>query len=186
MLELQHGFSIDLLSLFPEDFSTAHMYCNHHAPDEPTWPTCTYHEQSLPSVSGLNYKENLCNETSYIYTISYLILKISETLASQVISLKVSRSNDFNPQSQLFSRASVAANAVNAVQLKFYYTNVTVGSPPQPLALLIDRGSSDVWVPSVHSGGTCGAKGGLCVVGTFNEKKSSSYVEVSTDFWTQY
>jgi Eukaryotic aspartyl protease len=45
----------------------------------------------------------------------------------------------------------------------FYYTNVTVGTPGQQLALQIDTGSSDVWMPSISSPGCIS---GSCAYGS--------------------
>jgi hypothetical protein len=43
---------------------------------------------------------------------------------------------------------TVSAVLTNAEAEGLYFANVTVGTPPQPLQLQIDTGSSDVWVPA--------------------------------------
>lgn len=43
---------------------------------------------------------------------------------------------------------SVVASLSNSLMQGLYFANVTVGTPGQNLALQIDTGSSDTWVPS--------------------------------------
>ncbi|KAL6246084.1 hypothetical protein RBB50_007237 [Rhinocladiella similis] len=54
-----------------------------------------------------------------------------------------------------------------------YYINVTIGTPGQPVALQLDTGSSDTWVPSLDAD-TC-ADDGCSDFGAFNKNASSSY-----------
>lgn len=61
--------------------------------------------------------------------------------------------------------------------------NVTVGTPPQKLALQLDTGSSDMWILS-NTAQTC--QQGLCTNGVFDPTKSSTYQVVATDFNASY
>lgn len=53
-----------------------------------------------------------------------------------------------------------------------YLINITVGTPPQRLAVTLDTGSSDLWIPAVSSR-PC--KRGLCDAGSFDPSKSTTY-----------
>ncbi|KAJ9621062.1 hypothetical protein H2204_012043 [Knufia peltigerae] len=54
-----------------------------------------------------------------------------------------------------------------------YYTNVTIGTPGQPIALQLDTGSSDTWVPSIDAE-AC-ADDGCSDFGAFDKNASSTY-----------
>lgn len=66
---------------------------------------------------------------------------------------------------QLRKRGTVTETLGNAKQLGLYYANITAGTPGQALALQVDTGSSDVWLPS-SSAKLCqssqGCTGGTC------------------------
>lgn len=66
---------------------------------------------------------------------------------------------------QLRRRSTVTEQLGNAQSLGLYYANVSVGTPPQQLAIQIDTGSSDVWFASSKAS-LCriqrGCDGGAC------------------------
>lgn len=65
-----------------------------------------------------------------------------------------------------------------------YLINFTVGTPPQPVAAILDTGSTDVFIPSsTHP--KCQA--GECAAGAFDAAKSSSLnVLIKDGFKTQF
>jgi len=65
----------------------------------------------------------------------------------------------------------VAALTQNDNKLE-YLINITVGTPPQSLAVTLDTGSSDLWIPAVSSQ-PCSE--GQCDAGSFDPEKSSTY-----------
>ena len=64
-----------------------------------------------------------------------------------------------------------------------YWVNVTVGTPPQSLALQLDTGSSDMWILS-NQAQTCVQ--GRCFNGVFDPSKSSTYQVIANDFNASY
>ncbi|KAF2664525.1 acid protease [Microthyrium microscopicum] len=81
------------------------------------------------------------------------------------------------PPSRLRKRASSAqATLYNSQGALLYLVNSTVGTPGQNIGLQLDTGSSDIWVPWAKST-VCTAKGSVCSSGSFDETKSSTFVE---------
>ena len=68
-------------------------------------------------------------------------------------------------------------------ELLLYFINVTVGTPPQPLSLQLDTGSSDIWFPSVQSN-ICQQ---ACTFGSYDLTSSSTSTEIAKNaFKIQY
>ncbi|KFY91835.1 hypothetical protein V500_04453 [Pseudogymnoascus sp. VKM F-4518 (FW-2643)] len=94
----------------------------------------------------------------------------------------------------IHSRATVLQVLDNSHLRGSYYANITVGTPPQPVSVIIDTGSSDLWVlaktanvcldPSIiqQLPGDVG-----CIGGTYDSTKSSTYDKLTDNtFKIQY
>lgn len=110
-------------------------------------------------------------------TVSFNIARNADVETAQLERRQLERST-----APLYKRAgTVTATLTNAEVQGLYFANVTVGTPGQALALQIDTGSSDVWVPS-SSAALCGnAKEGGCPNGEFTSSKSSTFNIVEQD-----
>lgn len=86
-------------------------------------------------------------------------------------------------ESNLISKrdTSLTVPLGNLLSDGLYFANVSVGTPPQTLALQIDTGSSDTWVPS-SSAPLCGnIKAGGCPNGSFSALRSSTFTLASAN-----
>jgi Eukaryotic aspartyl protease len=79
---------------------------------------------------------------------------------------------------------TVQADITN--ELLLYLINVTVGTPPQPISLQLDTGSSDIWFPAV-SANICQEEAVACSLGTYDFSASSTAIDIGPDeFEIQY
>ncbi|WEW61899.1 hypothetical protein PRK78_007397 [Emydomyces testavorans] len=77
-------------------------------------------------------------------------------------------------------------NQVLDNQKTLYFSNLTLGTPPQKLQMHIDTGSSDLWV-NTPSSKLCSDSRNLCAIGgTYDPKKSSTYKLITSDFNITY
>ncbi|ELR07120.1 hypothetical protein VC83_02421 [Pseudogymnoascus destructans] len=94
----------------------------------------------------------------------------------------------------IHSRATVLEQLDNSHLRGSYYANITVGTPPQPISVILDTGSSDLWIlaktanvclnpkPIKQLPGDVG-----CIGGTYDHLKSSTYNKlISNGFQIQY
>ena len=86
-------------------------------------------------------------------------------------------------ESTLYSSYSVA-----------YFVNITVGTPPQKLAVQLDTGSSNLWIPSINAT-IPGTTTNICTIteqnagcpeGVFDSSKSSTFQILDTNFNMSY
>jgi hypothetical protein len=73
---------------------------------------------------------------------------------------------------RLQRRSAADANVFNAQSSLMYLVNITVGTPPQPLQLQLDTGSSDIWIPFASA---MPCKAGRCLEGSFLPSKSKTF-----------
>ena len=67
-----------------------------------------------------------------------------------------------------------------------YFANVSLGSPPQPLRLHIDTGSSDLWT-NLASSQICESQGTPCIQsGTYDPTTSTTWKFLNNDFNISY
>lgn len=83
-------------------------------------------------------------------------------------SIQLQRRNGVLPRA-----STLSASLTNAEVQGLYYANVTIGTPGQALALQIDTGSSDVWVPDSTASLCSNAQAGGCPDG---ECESASFL----------
>lgn len=125
-----------------------------------------------------------------------LALFIATTSAASVVEIGINRIRPGQPglANTLGRRASspntYIETLVNNVTGGGYYASVDVGTPPQPQVLVIDTGSSDVWVVAsdadLCTSSLLQRKYGDTCSDTYNANKSSTYKFVNSDFDISY
>jgi len=111
-----------------------------------------------------------------IWAVSALV-SLASADSPGTFSLKIVKNRHVEKR-QLQRRATGTVQATLDNGLTLYTTNVTIGTPPQAFTLDVDTGSSDLWVPAA-SAPICQDLGqGGCPVGSFDPKKSSTFVGV--------
>ncbi|KAF5016793.1 hypothetical protein F66182_11410 [Fusarium sp. NRRL 66182] len=85
-----------------------------------------------------------------------------------------------HPRPYLARRAKTTYEEIisNDISRGGYFTEVTVGNPPQNITLQLDTGSSDVWVPWTCAD-ICEDEGRGCPFGSFDPDKSKSFDHVA-------
>ncbi len=106
------------------------------------------------------------------FTCFLLVVGLVPAMASpKVVEMQLSRG-----KSQAISKRGTGSVPLgNAVFNGLFYVNATVGTPPQPVQLQIDTGSSDVWVFDVNACQEVGCLGGSCKLPIFNDSAAIQF-----------
>jgi hypothetical protein len=85
------------------------------------------------------------------------------SIAQKVLPIAISRSEHAS-LSSVTRRTSYTQNLSNNITGGGYYADVTLGTPPQSVRLILDTGSADVWVVS-NQAQLCQSQTGQLVYG---------------------
>lgn len=121
-----------------------------------------------------------------IAQLSCVALLASTALASpSPVKLDFTRERRATPLSRRANGDLNLALVENAQQ-NSYIIKLSVGTPPQPFELVLDTGSSDLWVPSVDDT-VCQGGNDPCTFGTYDSTQSQTYQLVDPgQFFIQY
>ncbi|KAK9463278.1 aspartic peptidase domain-containing protein, partial [Lipomyces oligophaga] len=100
----------------------------------------------------------------------------------------VERRNFASGNSRLRRRDAIGSETVNTA-LSFdgvYFTNVSIGTPPQNLSLFVDTGSADMWFWSSDGGCEHFETDSCEATSAYSPSKSLSYQYISSDFSIGY
>ncbi|KAH6636180.1 aspartic peptidase domain-containing protein [Chaetomium tenue] len=114
------------------------------------------------------------------------LLAIAAALIQRVTVLETQRRAPRNPahRDKLRKRATLEVGLDNEETL--YFINGTIGTPPRPVRLHIDTGSSDLWVNTPASK-LCASGGNPCAyAGTYEANSSSTYEYIASNFNISY
>lgn len=96
--------------------------------------------------------------------------------------------NAFDHLDKLTERDEGAYNASLQNEKQFYVSKVKIGTPASEVSVLLDTGSSDLWVMSGKNPHCSSNSGSIDCdkYGTYNEDKSSTFNDNKTEFSIQY
>ena len=120
---------------------------------------------------------------SVLSAISTLVVPLfigSASAEPGVVGLKFKKREITDPQDPALRlrkrQGTPEATIYNAQGNLLYLVNTTVGTPPQEIALQLDTGSSDIWIPT-SSSSICRVDD-RCVTGSYDQSASSTFEEV--------
>lgn len=113
--------------------------------------------------------------------------------APKVLSQKLARNQHASSPADLDRRLAAhrkrQANGVTVPlenNIFLYYTNITVGTPPQPFLVHLDTGSSDLWLNYANSDFCTSPQEPCDATGTYIANDSSTYEFVNSGFQISY
>jgi Eukaryotic aspartyl protease len=103
-----------------------------------------------------------------------------------LLALDIQRKEFKRSNGEGFQRARKRGPGATTItnELTGYYVDVTIGTPPQPVSVILDTGSSELWV-NTDSSALC-ASGACTTYGTYNANTSSTYTYLNGAFQIQY
>lgn len=135
---------------------------------------------------------------TFLYLAAVILPFVISSDVPGVVLLRFERLDPSKHTSAFLARRSLKPPESPIYNKQLYYAiNINIGTPPQPIELLIDTGSSDLWVmgennPYCTSSGINNSKYNAtnefdCVqFGIFNPNTSSTFDYINDDFYIQY